>query len=160
MARKYCHLTGTLPFMARRDSDEYYILDFCDAVLGVPSDRQKKFDWLLGDPGKQGTQRRLPVDGYWESLGLVVEYHERQHDEAEKLFDKPELTVSGVPRREQRRIYDLRREQEIPAHGPTLVVIKASAFTTRGRYIVRDAVRDRDVVRSSLNSVASVGDRP
>lgn len=37
--------------MARRaDSDEHYVLDLCDELLGVPGIRQARFDWLRGDP--------------------------------------------------------------------------------------------------------------
>lgn len=69
-------------------------------------------------------------------MGLVVAYRERQHDEPVAHFDKPErLTVSGVHRGEQRRLYDRRREQLIPLHGLRLVVVKPSHLSadTRGR---------------------------
>ncbi|WP_238995123.1 hypothetical protein [Gordonia sp. JH63] len=34
----------------RRASDELYVLDLCDEILGVPEIRQARFDWLRGDP--------------------------------------------------------------------------------------------------------------
>jgi hypothetical protein len=110
--------------MTRADSDEHYVLNLCDEVLGSAALRQHRFDWLVGDQARNGARRRLPVDAYWEEFGLVVEYRERQHDEPVAFFDKPErLTVSGVHRGEQRRLYDRRREQLIPEHGLRLVVI-------------------------------------
>ncbi|WP_268979252.1 hypothetical protein [Streptomyces ureilyticus] len=38
--------------MAKRDeSDEAYVVDLCDQVLGETALTQHKFDWLLGDLG-------------------------------------------------------------------------------------------------------------
>ncbi|MEV0905093.1 hypothetical protein [Streptomyces hokutonensis] len=60
--------------MGRDNSDEAYVLDLCDQLLGEPGLRQHRFDWLLGDPGSNGQRRRLPVDAYWPGQHLVVEY--------------------------------------------------------------------------------------
>jgi hypothetical protein len=59
--------------MGRDTSDEAYVLGLCDRILGVPGLRQHRFDWLLGDPGKNGRQVRLPVDAYWPDARLVVD---------------------------------------------------------------------------------------
>jgi hypothetical protein len=106
--------------MARRDSDEHYVLDLCDEVLGSISLRQHRFDFLLGDPSpKTGRQMKLPVDAYYPDLNLVIEYHERQHAEQVPLFDgRP--TVSGVSRGTQRALYDQRRRELLPRHGINL----------------------------------------
>lgn len=89
---------------ARTDSDEYYVLDLCDEVLGIVGERQAKFDWLRGDPSSSFPAGvRLPVDGYWSALGLVVEFHEEQHPVPWPFFDRRH-TVPGVARRDQRRI--------------------------------------------------------
>jgi hypothetical protein len=126
--------------------DEHYVLDLLDELVGVPALRQDRFDWLVGDPGRDGRRAvRLPVDAYWPHLGLVVEYRERQHDEPVAFFDKPDrMTVSGVHRGEQRRRYDTRRDVEVPAHGLRLLVIRPRdlASDRRGR-LLRD--RDADV---------------
>ena len=100
----------------RADSDEFYVIDPCDEVLGVAAQRQHKFPWLVGDPSpKTGRAAGLPVDAYWPTRKLVVEFYERQHSEAVPFFDRPDrLTVSGVARGDQRALYDERPRQLIP----------------------------------------------
>lgn len=142
-----------LNFVARKDSDEFYVLDLCDELIGEPGSRQHMFDWLLGDPSpKTGKSRRLPVDAYWPNINLVVEYRERQHYEEVGHFDKPDrLTVSGVHRGIQRRLYDERREHEIPSHGLRLVIIKASDLhaSPNGR-LKRNVDADRATIAQFL----------
>ncbi len=134
--------------MARRaDSDEHYVLDLCDEILGVPGLRQASFDWLRGDPSaKRPRGTKLPVDGYWPDLGLVVEFQEEQHAQPSPFFDRRQ-TISGMGRGEQRRRYDERKRRVIPEHGLRLVVIEKSAFTLKSRKIDRDHARDLQVVR-------------
>ena len=44
----------------RTSSDEHYVLDLCDEILGEVGQRQyTEFDWLRGDTG-----RRLQVDAF------------------------------------------------------------------------------------------------
>lgn len=137
--------------MARSQRDAQYVLDRVDLVLGSAGAREYRFEWLLGDPGKSGRRASLPVDAYWPELALVVEVYERQHDHPTAHFDKPErLTVSGVHRGEQRRIYDQRRRDVIPAHGLTLLVVRTTqlASTPRGR-LLRQPGRD-DAILTEL----------
>jgi len=139
--------------MAKRpDSDEHYVLDLCDEILGTAGRRQATFDWLRGDPSPSrplGT--KLPVDGHWPELGLVIEFQEKQHTEAVPFFDRRH-TVSGVGRGEQRRRYDQRKLELISAHGMRLVVIHKAEFTVRGNRIVRLHERDIVIVRARLDA--------
>jgi lambda repressor-like predicted transcriptional regulator len=126
-----------------RDSDESYVVDLLDELLGCPGQRQARFPWLLGDPASNGSRVQLPVDAYWPNLALVVEYRERQHDQPTPFFDKPDrLTVSGVHRGQQRQIYDARRDQLIPEHGLRLLVVKPSDVQDDGRGRLRRHVGD------------------
>ncbi|WP_078321672.1 hypothetical protein [Mycobacteroides chelonae] len=135
---------------SRADSDECYVLDLCDEILGIPARRQQRFDWLRGDPSPTRPRgSTLPVDGYWPQLGLVVEFQEEQHTLPSPFFDRRQ-TVSGVGRGEQRRLYDERKRTVIPERGLRLVVIEKSAFTLRSRRIARDRTRDIAVVREHL----------
>lgn len=98
----------------RADSDEHYVLGLCDEMIGTRGERQATFPWLVGDVSpKTGQARRLPVDGYWPALRLVVEFQEKQHTEPVPLFDR-RATVSGVPRGEQRRLYDQWKAETLP----------------------------------------------
>jgi len=136
----------------RTESDEHYVLNLCDEVLGAAGLRQARFDWLRGDVSpSSGRSARLPVDGYWPAMELVVEFQEKQHTESVPIFDR-RATVSGIPRGEQRRLYDQRKAELIPAHGVRLVVIHKSEFEVRRDRIVRDHDRDVAVVRSRLES--------
>ncbi|WP_202183116.1 hypothetical protein [Chitinophaga solisilvae] len=138
--------------------DECYILDLCDKVLRLASLRQyNQFDFLLGDIGKNGKCRRLPVDAYYEKLHLVIEYREKQHTEKVTFFDKPDvLTVSGVHRGEQRKIYDERRRTLIPMNGLTLIEISYSDFNyNHQKRIMRNEEQDIKVIRRLLHPFIS-----
>jgi hypothetical protein len=131
---------------SRADSDEEYVIARCDQLLGEVGNRQHRFDWLLGDRGRTGGSVRLPVDAYYPRAGIVVEYRETQHHEATPFFDKPELqTVSGVHRGEQRRLYDERREREIPLHGLRLVVVRNDDLACDRRGRLRRLVTNDDL---------------
>jgi hypothetical protein len=136
----------------RAESDEHYVLDLCDEVLGARGRRQATFDWLRGDPSSarpRGT--RLPVDCYWPDLKLVVEFQEEQHSGPSPFFDRRQ-TVSGVSRGEQRRLYDERKRLLIPAHALRLVVVEKSAFVVRSKRIVRDPAGDIAIVLECVSA--------
>ncbi len=134
----------------RRDSDEAYVIDLCDEIFGQVASRQHKFDFLKGDSG-----RRLPVDAYYEELNLVIEYKEHQHSEAVSHFDKPHrMTVSGVHRGEQRKIYDQRRRDLLPENGIKLIEIDYTQFKYDGRKrILRDRERDLEIISDIFNKI-------
>ena len=139
----------------RASSDEHYVIDLCDAVLGVQALRQHRFPWLLGDPSpKTGRQVALPVDAYWPDFNLAVEFYERQHDETVTFFDKPErLTVSGVHRGLQRSLYDERRRELVPQNGIKLVVVTLDVFESRRGKIIRRPSEDRLAIASLLDDI-------
>lgn len=141
---------------ARSESDEHYVLDLCDQVLGQPASRQHRFEWLRGDfSTKRQSHSYLPVDGFWHNFGLVVEYAERQHTESVALFDRRD-TVSGVTRGLQRKLYDQRRIELVPAHGFKVVVIPATAFELRRGRIQRDPESDLEVIRRLLREAGAI----
>lgn len=136
-------------------TDESYVIDLCDAILNQKAERQKRFHFLLGDLHKDGKSRtQLPVDAYYQSLNLVIEYKESQHSEANDLFDKAEVkTVSGVNRGEQRKIYDQRRTIELPLNGIKLIEISFEMFNCNSQNrIVRNAEQDLKKIEDILKT--------
>jgi len=128
---------------SRLNSDESYVINLCDEVLGMKAYRQHKFDFLRGDTGMP-----LPVDAFYPELNLVIEYYESQHTESTPFFDR-RLTVSGVSRGEQRRIYDNRRRELLPKHGIKLVIISYTDFGERKK-LNRNKEHDLGVVKNIL----------
>jgi hypothetical protein len=130
--------------------DESYVLDICDRVLKSKSLRQHRFDELRGDPGRNGTKRRLPVDAYYPELAMVIEYRERQHTEAVAIMDR-RMTISGCTRAEQRRHYDARRRKVIPILGLSLIEIDFYLLhhDSRGR-LLRLSQEDEEAIRRIL----------
>ena len=145
------------PSSVRASSDEAWIIDICDAVLGRKASRQHRFPFLQGDPGPSGRRSLLPVDAYYHDLRLVIEYHERQHTQRVKLFDD-RITVSGVPRGEQRRRYDDYRRTLLPRHGYGLVIFDYAEFDhTSGGRLMRNS-RDREIVTARLQAYLTAPD--
>jgi diadenosine tetraphosphate (Ap4A) HIT family hydrolase len=135
----------------RTESDEKYILDLVAQVLAEPDYRwQHRFPTLLGDAGRDGRQRPLPVDGYFPRHQLIVEYWEKQHSAPVPIMDEGP-TVSGMSRGHQRRLYDLRRQQWAAANRLRFVVLDYRGFQTdeRGR-LQRSPTRDRQIVADAL----------
>jgi hypothetical protein len=135
------------------------VLDLCDHILGRKCLRQHRFDFLLGDVNEKGKCVKLPVDGYYPELELVIEYHERQHTEKVDIFDKPEkLTVSGVDRGQQRKIYDERRRNVLKNHKISLIEISYSDFNYgSNRRIIRNKNTDEIAIKSILRDVLKNG---
>jgi predicted GTPase len=94
---------------------------------------------------------KLPVDAYFPVTNLIVEYKEKQHFQAVKIMDK-RMTISGVNRGEQRRIYDLRKEQWAVENNIRFLIIGYSdlAHKKNGR-LIRSADEDKKVVKKLLN---------
>jgi hypothetical protein len=135
----------TKPTSARSASDESYVIDLCDEVLKLKALRQHRFDFLKGDSGT-----KLPVDAYYPSLNLVVEFKEKQHTEEVKFFDRRQ-TVSGIGRGEQRKLYDQRRREVLPKQGIKLIELDYSDLEhTRGKKLIRNREEDLKVIIKKL----------
>ena len=59
------------------------------------------------------------------------------------------MTVSGVNRGQQRKIYDERRKTVLPEHSIKLIVIDYSAFGN-SKKIKRDYTKDLEIVKSIM----------
>jgi hypothetical protein len=135
---------------SRSDSDESYVIDLCDEILGHKATRQHRFDFLRGDPSsKRPRGTKLPVDAYYADLALVIEYRERQHTKPIPHFDKPHvMTVSGCDRGIQRRIYDQRRRDVLRTNGIELLEVECSLLARgSGHKLKRSRSHDLAVLR-------------
>ncbi len=129
----------------RNNSDESYVIDICDEILSIKASRQHRFDFLKGDTGV-----KLPVDAYYDSLNLVIEYREKQHSENVKLFDK-KMTASGVTRDIQRRKYDEKRRLLLPENGIKLIEIDYYQLEHTGsKKLTRNRLIDIDKIKKLL----------
>jgi len=129
----------------RANSDEAYILNICDEILNLTGLRQHRFDFLRGDTGT-----KLPVDIYYPTLILVIEYREKQHSEEVQFFDK-RITASGISRGEQRKRYDELRRTEIPKNGLDLIEFDYSEFEhTKEKRVLRNRDEDEKNIREKL----------
>lgn len=135
--------------------DEQYIVNLCDLFLRLEAQRQYRFCFLRGDKAQRANGIitkvleekgvKLPVDAYYESLNLVIEFLEIQHFHPVSLFDN-RMTCSNVSRGEQRKIYDKRRRIRLKENGIRLVEIPYTKFNhnqNSGRLIRNE---DRDIL--------------
>jgi diadenosine tetraphosphate (Ap4A) HIT family hydrolase len=144
----------------RVESDEKYVLDLVAEILAEPDYRwQHRFPTLTGDQGQDGKESQLPVDGYFPRHRLIVEYWERQHSAPVPIMDEG-LTVSGVSRGDQRRIYDRRRQIWAEANGMQFVILDYRGFETdkQGR-LLRNPARDRQTIVEALSSAGAISER-
>jgi histidine triad (HIT) family protein len=144
---------------ARSESDEKYILDLAAEVLAEPDYRwQHSFPTLLGDAGQDGRQKPLPVDGYYPRHRLIVEYWEKQHSAPVSIMDEG-MSISGVSRGHQRRLYDRRRSIWAQANGLRFVILDYRGFQSdeQGR-LKRDPARDRQCVAQALRAAGVLGE--
>lgn len=137
--------------MAR--ADQNYIIDMCDQALGLVASREHTFDFLRGDPSsKFPLGKHLPVDAFYSSLKLVIEFEESHHTKPVKLFDKPGvMTVSGMDRAAQRIRYIELRKQILPKHSIKLVFFAFDEFELTGKRLKRNKINDIEIVRKKLN---------
>jgi hypothetical protein len=139
---------------ARLLTDKTYILDLCDAILEQKGERQKRFDFLKGDPHKDGvTRTKLPVDAYYPILKLVVDFKESPRVSNVENFDNPNVTtVSGVSRREQRQLYTKRKATTLPKHGIRFVEIPFDVFNYDNQHkLIRNPQADMLQINELLN---------
>lgn len=107
-----------------REQEHYCAKLVSDALGGAAYKRNYHFQYLRGDPtDKNPKGAMLPVDAYYPDFDLVLEFREKQHyGDRVKLWDA-RITATGDTRKVQRRRYDERREEVLPAHGIKLLIV-------------------------------------
>lgn len=113
----------------RQNSDETYILDLCDELLDEKAVRQHTFDFLMGDFHQDGrTRTPIALDGFYFSKNLAVDYTEKQDTEESTIDNADKMTVSGVTRAEQRKIYNRRKREVLRKKEVNFIEIKYKDF--------------------------------
>jgi hypothetical protein len=114
----------------RENSDEVYLIGLIDELLNKEGSRKHTFSYLLGDLHQDGeTRTELPIDLYYRELKLALEFIEHPASEKEMIAAKQEkLTVSGVPRAEQRIIYFERKKSILEKKEIDFIEIPIAAF--------------------------------
>jgi len=116
--------------LLRTGADASYILNLCDDLLAQPSFRKYRFPFLVGDKG-----RTLPVDAYYPSLNLVVEYHQEEGGE---------------------RSHDQRRRDVLLEHGVSFVELGFADFPHDGGRLRRFPGPIRAVLQARLEPFGSM----
>jgi hypothetical protein len=137
--------------MAR--ADQNYIIDLCDEMLNIKASREHTFDFLRGDASPKFPQgKKLPVDAFYFSLNLVIEFEESHHSKSVKIFDKIDvITVSGVNRAAQRIKYVELRKMVLPKQNLNLLFFQFGEFELKGKRLKRNREKDIEVVKKKLN---------
>ncbi len=146
-------------FINRKNSDEYYVLDLCDELLNEKAARQHTFDFLVGDVHQDGrTRTELPLDAYYYGLNLAIEYSEKQDSEDSKVDNPDKMTISGVTRAEQRKIYNRRKKEVLRKKEINFIEIKYSDFDYDDQYkLIRNKERDSKVLKKMLRKFIQEG---
>ncbi|MBA7505659.1 hypothetical protein ES706_04335 [subsurface metagenome] len=107
-----------------RQQERYCAKLVSDALGDIEYKENHRFDFLRGNPTpKRPEGVTLPVDAYYPSMKLALEFREGQHyGDRVQLWDK-RITATGEIRKEQRRRYDKRREEALPIHGIKLLIV-------------------------------------
>lgn len=66
----------------KSDTDEKYVLDLCDKVLGITSSRQPDLDF--------------PVGGYYDDFKIAVAYCEKQNTDSINYFFKLNIQLLEI----------------------------------------------------------------
>ncbi len=129
-----------------------YVITLLEEILDEPCDREKRYAWALGDESpKTGRRARLPFDAVWESRKLIAEIDEDQHRDSMPFWDKPDrLTVSGIDRGQQRRLYDERKRNAARHEGYVMLEIP---WPRRPALPDRDRAADRQALIAMLAEV-------
>ena len=107
-----------------RQQERYCAKLVSDALGGIEYKSGHCFPFLRGDPTpKRPNGVTLPVDAYYPDFRLVLEFREAQHYSDRVPFWDNRVTATGERRKEQRRKYDRKREEALPAHGIKLLIV-------------------------------------
>ena len=137
----------------RANSDEKYLVDMINSLLGKKGSEKQTFDYLLGDLHQDGeTRTELPVDLYFWELKLAIEFVNHPKTREQLIPEKQKkMTVSGVTRAEQRVKYFDRKKKVLTKKGMDFVEIPMAGFECDEHLkLLRNTENDERVLRGLL----------
>lgn len=118
-----------------REQERYCAKLISDTLGGVEYIENYRFDFLRGNPTpKRPKGVTLPVDAYYPTHKVVLEFRESQHYGDRFAFRDGRITATGETRKEQRKKYDKKREELLPANGIKLLIIYDYQITGDYKY--------------------------
>lgn len=128
--------------VTRERSDEYYLIHLCNDILDQKAFHQFTFEDLVGDEHKKNRKTTaIPLDAYYPELNLVLEFLEEEREPSANPKKIERLTVSGVTRAEQRKIYQKRKQIYLKENQIFLTEIRYSLFEQDER---KNLLRNRE----------------
>jgi hypothetical protein len=116
---------------------------------------------LRGDPTPTRPNGvKLPVDAYYPSRKLVLEFREGQHYGDRFAFRDGRITATGESRKEQRQKYDKKRDDFLPANGIKLLVVYDYQLTGKSENdfeFIKDALNQLLLARQMLSMIIPKG---
>ena len=141
-----------------RQQERYCAKLVSDALGGIEYKENYGFEFLRGNPTlKRPNGVKLPVDAYYPSRRFVLEFREGQHYGDRFAFRDDRITATGESRKEQRRKYDKKRENVLPANGIKLLVVYDYQLTGK---IEKDLEFIRDALNQLLYTSIAIYDHP
>ena len=136
--------------------DDDYLIELCDDILNKKSQKQFTFDDLLGDYHKDGiSQTKLPLDAYYQDINLVVEVVNKRSVVLKNTIDKSQkITVSGVTREEQRKVYQERKRTFLEEKDVKVFEINFALFETdESNRLIKNKENDKALLKELLKDV-------
>lgn len=134
-----------------RRQERYCAKLVSDALGGIEYEENYRFDFLRGNPtSKRSKGVTLPVDAYYPTFEVVLEFREGQHYDDRFAFRDSRITATGETRKEQRQKYDEKREDVLPANGIKLLVIYDYQLTD-------DYENDLKFIKEALEELFNAG---
>jgi hypothetical protein len=116
--------------VSNQNPSEKYALGLISEITGVNFIPQKKWEWLTSEKGT-----KLPVDGYFEELNLVVEFDGAQHR-------KPLINMGGIEKHKTQIENDKIKDNEIPKHSIKLLRIDSRESWHDKDYMIQKLIEN------------------
>lgn len=128
-----------------KNSDENYLLDMADELLGQKASRKHTFDTLVGNLHKRGKGRtKLPLDAFYKDLKLVIEFFQKEKN-FEDLDEKEQARVTQI------KYYDQLKKEAVLNKSFRYMKINYAQFEcNENEKLVRNTENDTIVLKEIL----------